>query len=222
MISTTTATHEVPNKTALQSTLVPVLEQDCLLRQELAQLYKALAKNEPSPEKRDLYQTLAIRAERGILRPARRLKRYGKSVPVLQTSVWHWLKQQWLCRLNPDQALAWLQQVEDRNTQRYLEVLKTVLSSRSRLQNHRDNSREVARLRQAMFCPRSRYYGQPTPEQVTLNRALQDFANQVALTCALETGGKITPAEAMSRLDVLWHDIQTARMRHRLTQEETN
>jgi hypothetical protein len=203
--------------TTVRSTLVPVLRQDCLQRQEIAQLYKALAKGETCSRKRDLYRALATQAEQGLLRPARRLHRLGESVPAFQPGWRHQLKRWWLGQVNPHRALTWLQGVEEKNTRRYLEVIAVAIPARAKAQPHTPGLADAA-TKQEMLSPRSPYYGQPLPQQVALNQVLQDFANQVSLTCALETGGRISPSDAMERLDSLWQMLQTARMRHRLDQ----
>lgn len=200
--------------TTLRTTLVPLLQHDCLQRQELAQLYKALAKSEPCPDKRDLYRALATQVELGLLRPARHLHRLGESVPAFRPSWGHQLKRWWLCQVNAQRALTWLQGAEEENSRRYLEVIRAALPEQAKAQKPDTISGDVA-TKQAMLCPRSPYYGQP--QQVAFNSALQDFSNQVSLTCALETGGKLSPSEAMARLDTLWQTLQTARMRHRLS-----
>ncbi len=191
--------------TTLRATLVPTLRQDCLQRQELAQFYKALAKSEPCPVKRELYRALAIQAELGLLRPARRLHRLGESVPAFRPSWGHRLKRWWLCQVGAQRALTWLQGAEEENSRRYLEVIGAAPGD--------------AETKRSMLCPRSPYYGQPLPQQVAFNQVLQDFASQVSLTCALETGGKISSSDAIERLDTLWHTLQTARMRHRLSED---
>ncbi|TVP66883.1 MAG: hypothetical protein EA342_10445 [Leptolyngbya sp. LCM1.Bin17] len=202
----------------LRSTLVPVLRQDCLQRQEIAQLYKALAKGETCSHKRDLYRTLATQAELGLLRPARRLHRLGESVPAFRPSWGHQLKRWWLCQLNAQRAMTWLQSAEAKNARRYLEVITAVIPTKAKAQRQTAGLGD-AETKQRMLLPRSPYYGQPLPQQVAFNQVLQDFASQVSLTCALETGGKISPSDAMARLDTLWQTLQMTRMRHRLAQD---
>jgi hypothetical protein len=59
--------------------------------------------------------------------------------------------------------------------------------------------------------PRSRYYGTFTPERLVFNANLQEFAQRVSLTCALETGGKISPTEAFQTLETLWSQLQASK-----------
>ncbi len=40
------------------------------------------------------------------------------------------------------------------------------------------------------LMPRSKYHGEFTPQNLAFNANLQEFAQRVALICALETGGK--------------------------------
>jgi len=44
--------------------------------------------------------------------------------------------------------------------------------------------------------PRSRYYGQFTPENLLFNNNLQEFAQRVCYIASLETGGKISPEDS--------------------------
>jgi hypothetical protein len=37
---------------------------------------------------------------------------------------------------------------------------------------------------------------------------LQYFAHRVSITCALETGGKLTPEVAFAQLEALWQTLQ--------------
>jgi hypothetical protein len=43
---------------------------------------------------------------------------------------------------------------------------------------------------------------------LTFRATLQSVSHRVGITCALETGGKISPAEAMQRLEVLLHQLE--------------
>lgn len=207
------------NATVQRSTLVPLLLQDCLQRQEIAQLYKALAKHAPCPEKQALYRALASSTEVGLLRPARRLKRLGESVPCFRQSWGYWIKQWYLCQVKGETAIAWLHELEERTTKRYLEIIPVSAPNRTRGHDHPVGGHHATLTCHDLLCPRSRYYGDLAPEKVDFNGVLQDFANRVSLTCALETGGKISQTEAMERLDALWQALQTTRMRHRLTQD---
>lgn len=61
------------------------------------------------------------------------------------------------------------------------------------------------------LCPISRYHGKFTPENLAFNANLQEFANSVSLTCALETGGKISPTEAIERIEALWKQLEASK-----------
>lgn len=56
--------------------------------------------------------------------------------------------------------------------------------------------------------PRSRYYGQFTPENLVFNANLQEFAQQVGYICNLETSGKLSSEEAYSKIHVLWKQLK--------------
>jgi hypothetical protein len=60
---------------------------------------------------------------------------------------------------------------------------------------------------QHMF-PRSRYYGEFTPENLMFNANLQEFSHRVSIICALETGGKISTQEAYSQIAEMWQLIE--------------
>lgn len=207
--------------TTLQRTLVPTLRQDCLHRQELALLYKALAKHEPCPQKREVYRALASQAEVGLLRPAQRLSRLGEPVPAFQKTWRYRLKQRLICALKRDHALDWLQQEEQQRTQRYQALVRGLLSRTSPKPCPPAPISDQQTL-QAMLYPRSRYYGPAQPDRIAFNAAFQDFSNRVAIICSLETGGKIPPAEAMARLERLWDELKADRMRQRLREDLPN
>ncbi|MEM6399122.1 MAG: hypothetical protein AAF757_02660 [Cyanobacteria bacterium P01_D01_bin.116] len=59
--------------------------------------------------------------------------------------------------------------------------------------------------------PRSRYYGQVKPENLAFNANLQEFAQKVSLICNLETGGKITTAEAYEEIKALWKELKQSK-----------
>ena len=59
--------------------------------------------------------------------------------------------------------------------------------------------------------PIGRYRGEFTPEQLTFNSNLQEFAQRVSLICGLETGGKISSAEAYLQIRKLWKDLKASK-----------
>lgn len=64
--------------------------------------------------------------------------------------------------------------------------------------------------RQLLF-PRSRYYGQFSPEKLVFNDNLQQFAHQVGYISGLHTGGKLSEAEAIEKIDQLWHALNLSK-----------
>lgn len=59
--------------------------------------------------------------------------------------------------------------------------------------------------------PRSKYRGEFTPENLTFNDNLQEFAQQISLICGLESGGKIPPQEAYSKIKSLWKQLKVSK-----------
>ncbi|KGF72259.1 hypothetical protein DO97_10920 [Neosynechococcus sphagnicola sy1] len=59
--------------------------------------------------------------------------------------------------------------------------------------------------------PRSRYYGEFSPQNLVFNANLQEFANKVGLICALETGGKVSSQEAFEQIKALWKNLKSSR-----------
>lgn len=56
--------------------------------------------------------------------------------------------------------------------------------------------------------PRSRYHGEFTPQHLTFNANLQEFAQKVSYISALETGGKISPEQAYQDIKSLWKKLK--------------
>lgn len=59
--------------------------------------------------------------------------------------------------------------------------------------------------------PKSRYYGEFTPENLMFNANLQEFSHRVSIICSLETGGKISSQEAYSQIAELWHLLEQSK-----------
>ncbi|MEL6159697.1 MAG: hypothetical protein AAFQ40_11895 [Cyanobacteria bacterium J06623_5] len=59
--------------------------------------------------------------------------------------------------------------------------------------------------------PRSRYHGQFSPESLAFNANLQTFSKRIEFISALETGGKITQAEAYRQIKALWKDLKKSK-----------
>ena len=56
--------------------------------------------------------------------------------------------------------------------------------------------------------PRSRYYGQPRPQELIFNANLQEFAQKVGFITALETSGKLSPVDAYDQIKALWKQLK--------------
>ncbi|HEY9848089.1 MAG TPA: hypothetical protein V6D28_01420 [Leptolyngbyaceae cyanobacterium] len=56
--------------------------------------------------------------------------------------------------------------------------------------------------------PHHRYYGHFTPENMTFNANLQEFAQKVTYIAALETGGKLSPEQAYKQIKDLWQQLK--------------
>ncbi|MEO0406805.1 MAG: hypothetical protein AAF289_05590 [Cyanobacteria bacterium P01_A01_bin.135] len=63
----------------------------------------------------------------------------------------------------------------------------------------------------SFLYPRSRYQGEFSPEAMTFNANLQEFAQRVSLICNLETGGKITSEDAYSQIRTLWKTLKRSK-----------
>jgi len=61
------------------------------------------------------------------------------------------------------------------------------------------------------IAPRGKYYGEFTPQNLAFNANLQEFAQRVALICGLETGGKITSAEAYEDIKKMWKELKASK-----------
>ena len=61
------------------------------------------------------------------------------------------------------------------------------------------------------FCSYTSYRGQFTPENLTFNANLQEFAQRVSLIVGLETGGKLSPSEAFAQIEQLWGQLSRSR-----------
>ncbi|MBK4731401.1 hypothetical protein JJD41_16245 [Oxynema sp. CENA135] len=59
--------------------------------------------------------------------------------------------------------------------------------------------------------PRSRYYGQVTPENLLFNANLQEFAQRVTFISCLETGGKLSPEQAYQEIRALWKQLKRSK-----------
>ena len=61
------------------------------------------------------------------------------------------------------------------------------------------------------MTPRGKYHGEFTPQNLAFNANLQEFAQRVVLICGLETGGKISSAQAYGDIKKLWKELKTSK-----------
>lgn len=59
--------------------------------------------------------------------------------------------------------------------------------------------------------PRSRYYGQFSPENLVFDANLQEFAQKIGYITALETSGKLSPDEAYKQIKALWKQLKRSK-----------
>ena len=60
----------------------------------------------------------------------------------------------------------------------------------------------------SFLYPRSRYYGDFTPEHRAFNANLQEFSQKVSYISALETGGKLSSEQAYEQVKCLWKQLK--------------
>ncbi|MGL5508118.1 MAG: DUF7219 family protein [Microcoleaceae cyanobacterium] len=65
--------------------------------------------------------------------------------------------------------------------------------------------------RDDFLYPRSRYYGEFTPENLIFNSNLQEFAQKVSYLCAMETGGKISADQAYKEIKSMYRELKKTR-----------
>jgi hypothetical protein len=74
-----------------------------------------------------------------------------------------------------------------------------------------DMSENSAFSKDEFLYPRSRYYGNFTPTNLVLNANLQEFSSQIAILCALETGGKLSGDEAYKQIKRKFKQLKQSR-----------
>lgn len=67
------------------------------------------------------------------------------------------------------------------------------------------------RIRDEFITPRNTYQGEFTPQNLAFNANLQEFAQRVALICGLETGGKVSSAQAYDDIKKLWKELKASK-----------
>lgn len=70
---------------------------------------------------------------------------------------------------------------------------------------------ETPPSRDEFFNPRSKYWGEFTPQNLAFNANLQEFTHKVGLICGLETGGKISSLEAYQQIKELWKELRASK-----------
>ncbi|MGB3136863.1 MAG: hypothetical protein WBB18_08670 [Nodosilinea sp.] len=65
--------------------------------------------------------------------------------------------------------------------------------------------------KEGFLFPRSKYWGEFTPQQLAFNANLQEFAQRVSLVCNLETGGKMSADDAYDEIKRLWKDLKKSK-----------
>lgn len=65
--------------------------------------------------------------------------------------------------------------------------------------------------RDRFLFPRSRYYGEFSPQNLTFNANLQEFAHRVGYISSLNTGGKISPEEAYQQIHGLYQQLKQSK-----------
>lgn len=67
------------------------------------------------------------------------------------------------------------------------------------------------RDRDSFLNPRSRYYGEFSPQHLTFNANLQEFAQRIGYISNLQTGGKLTPDEAYNQIKALYKQLKQSK-----------
>lgn len=187
--------------------VISTLKQICLRKQEIAQIYKAMAKLESSASRRETLRKMATSSEQSILSPARILKQLGESVPSLKYSWWQRSWHQLIAEVNLPLILNLVQKLEAQDNY-YLNQILAEYGQKTTAADAMNDQTQDRLIWQQMLSPHCCYRGQLTSENLRFNQVFQEFSNQVAIACALETSGKISPTQAMERLEQLWQELQ--------------
>lgn len=65
--------------------------------------------------------------------------------------------------------------------------------------------------RDRFIAPLARYRGDFSPQKLAFNANLQEFAQQVALLCNLETNGKVSSEEAYQEIKRIWKALKSSK-----------
>jgi len=71
--------------------------------------------------------------------------------------------------------------------------------------------KDKKRIKDEFITPRNTYQGEFTPQNLAFNANLQEFAQRVALICGLETGGKVSSAQAYDDIKKLWKELKASK-----------
>ncbi len=66
------------------------------------------------------------------------------------------------------------------------------------------------------LLPVSRYHGNFTPENLTFNANLQEFATRISFIAGLHTGGKISSTEAYAKIEHLWSELRSSKQQMKI------
>lgn len=84
------------------------------------------------------------------------------------------------------------------------------MASSSGQSEHESGDRNQQAKEQFLF-PRSKYFGEFTPQNLALNANLQEFARRVEFICALETNGKLSTHDAYDQIKDLWKKLKASK-----------
>ncbi len=73
------------------------------------------------------------------------------------------------------------------------------------------SGKDKKQMKDEFMMPRNTYQGEFTPQNLAFNANLQEFAQRVALICGLETGGKVSSAQAYDDIKKLWKDLKASK-----------
>jgi len=72
-------------------------------------------------------------------------------------------------------------------------------------------SADSSKEKDQFFYPTASYRAEFTPEHLTFNANLQEFAQRVSIICGLETGGKVPPGDAYKEIKKLWKQLKESK-----------
>lgn len=70
--------------------------------------------------------------------------------------------------------------------------------------------------------PKSSYHGQVCPENLVFNANLQEFSQKISYVCNLETGGKLSSAEAYKQIKSLWKELKRSKKQLKIGKDPFN